>query len=141
MNAKETVLDFLAELEMKCNPTIQNITKDNVEQFINKSREEPIRFTLHSLFVNDYCNESLYNNNESYQDSLKRIYSKLDFEHIESEGGVEGGAEYCRGVIRIKDQFFVADWHYYSYHGCEISEILESICEVFPRKVEVTIYE
>lgn len=141
MNAKETVLDFLAELEMKCNPTIQNITKDNVEQFIDEARGESIRHVVHSLFENEYYNESLYNNNGSHRDELKRIYSKLDFEHIESEGGGEGGAEYCRGVIRIKDQFFVADWTYYSHHGCEIGEILESICEVFPRKVEVTIYE
>lgn len=65
----------------------------------------------------------------------------FDFEHIEQEGGGEGGTEYCYGVFKINGKYYKAEYSYYSYNGHEYDDIKSTIEEVFPVERLVTFYE
>ncbi len=63
------------------------------------------------------------------------------YEHIETEGGGEGGAEYCYGVFKLDGKSYKAEWSYYSYEGCNFDEIFDTLKEVKPVEKIITVYE
>lgn len=62
------------------------------------------------------------------------------FEHIATEGGGEGGGEYCYGIIKFKDKYYKAEWSYYSYNGCDYDYIVNTIKEVKPKEKTIIVY-
>ncbi|QDP59484.1 MAG: hypothetical protein GOVbin4162_58 [Prokaryotic dsDNA virus sp.] len=72
----------------------------------------------------------------------EEIFEQLGgYEHLEQEGGGEGGSEYCYGVFRLGDKIYRAEYSYYSYHGHEYDYILDTLREVIPQQKTITVYE
>lgn len=69
------------------------------------------------------------------------LEAKYDYEHLEQEGGGEGGSEFCYGVFRLGDKFYRAEYSYYSHHGCDYDGIEHTLKEVKPTQKYVTVYE
>lgn len=66
---------------------------------------------------------------------------EFEYEHLQQEGGGEGGSEYCYGVFKLGDITYRAEYSYYSYHGCEYDGIQETLKEVKPTVKTITVYE
>lgn len=71
----------------------------------------------------------------------EQIQGEYGYEHLEREGGGEGGSEYCYGVFKLKGKIYKAEWSYYSYHGDDYDGIEDTLIEVKPVQVTVTQYE
>lgn len=67
--------------------------------------------------------------------------SERGYELLETDGGGEGGTEYCYGVIKLGDEHYKAEWAYYSYSGCEYDNIENTVKLVTPKEKTVTVYE
>lgn len=78
---------------------------------------------------------------KEYTEQFLKKCGIKDYEHIEQEGGGEGGAEYCSGVFRLNGKFFAASWSYYSHHGYDESGCASTLREVRPVEKVVTIWE
>lgn len=74
---------------------------------------------------------------EAKDDALE----ELGIEHLDQEGGGEGGSEYCCGVLRIGNTIYKAEWSYYSHHGMDYDYIMSAIKEVTPKTKTITVYE
>ena len=69
------------------------------------------------------------------------VYKSLeDFEHIEQEGGGEGGTEWCHSVFKWKGKYYMMNYSYYSHNGCEFDGAIDGIQEVTPTEKTVTVY-
>lgn len=88
----------------------------------------------------DYTIYCLAAGGEIYGDFEKAL-EELDYEHIDSKGGYEGGGEYCYGVFKLKGRIYKAEWTYYSYNGSEYEGIANTLREVKPVEKVVTVYE
>lgn len=64
-----------------------------------------------------------------------------EYEHLEQEGGGEGGAEGCHGVFKLDGTIYKAEYSYYSYNGHEIYGIEDTLQEVTPVEKTITVYE
>lgn len=100
---------------------------------------------LYHLFE-DNVSDVLYNPPElsgwsEVRDFTEKFLGGKDYELMESEGGHEGGGEYCYGVIRLGDKYYKAEWAYYSYDGCEYDYIEDTIKEVTPVEKTIIVYE
>jgi hypothetical protein len=66
---------------------------------------------------------------------------KEKYEHLDSDGGGEGGSEDCYGIFKLGDKIFKAYYTYYSYNGHEYENIVDTLREVTPVQKTVTVYE
>lgn len=71
---------------------------------------------------------------------ITEFMKQFDYQQMEGSYGGEGEGEQCCSVIRLGDQYFSAEWTYYSYNGCEYDGIEHSVHEVFPEQVTITVY-
>lgn len=62
------------------------------------------------------------------------------YEHLEQEGGGEGGAEYCYGVFKLHDKIYKAEYCYSSSYGCYYEYIVDTLREVKPVQKMITVY-
>jgi hypothetical protein len=74
-------------------------------------------------------------------DKQKEILQQYDYEHLEQEGGGEGGSEYCYGVFKLKGKEYRAEWSYYSHHGYDYDDIESTLKEVKPVEKTITVWE
>ena len=65
----------------------------------------------------------------------------LGYNHLKQEGGGEGGGEYCHGVFELAGKIYKAEYSYYSHHGPEYYDILNTLQEVVPVEKTVVVYE
>ncbi len=78
---------------------------------------------------------------ELYRQKEQEILEELGgYDHLDQEGGGEGGSEYCYGVFRLGDKIYKAEYSYYSYHGCEYDGIADTLREVEPKQKTITVY-
>lgn len=63
----------------------------------------------------------------------------IPMNHIEQEGGGEGGGEYCYAVIQVGEKFYKIEYSYYSYNGYDYDDA--DVYEVVPVERLVTFYE
>ena len=87
----------------------------------------------------DDLDELIYTMCEGYPDD--KISEYLNYEHLQQEGGGEGGAESCHGVFKLGDKIYKAEYSYYSHAGHEYDHILDTIQEVKPVQKTITVYE
>lgn len=66
-------------------------------------------------------------------------YNGINFEYIQSEGGGEGGAEFCETILKYQDVFIKVTYSYSCYCGYDFDYADFSI--VKPREVTVTVYD
>ena len=82
---------------------------------------------------------------EAYRQEYDRLKNEvveaLGYEHLQQEGGGEGGAESCEGVFKLKGKMYQAFWRYYSHEGYETYGAAESLREVRPVQKTITVYE
>lgn len=83
--------------------------------------------------IGEMCNGDFYPNGCDI--------TNLGYEHLEQEGGGEGGSEYCYGTFKLKGKVYQAEYSYYSYHGYEYDGILDSLKEVVPVEKTIIVYE
>jgi len=72
---------------------------------------------------------------------LSKIYKDFGYEHLEQEGGGEGGSEHCHGVFKLSGKIYRADYGYYSYEGYCYDSIVVTLREVKPVSKTITVYE
>lgn len=88
--------------------------------------------------VYEMCENEFYG---SHIHDVKDKLFELGYEHLEQEGGGEGGSEYCYGVFRLGDKIYKAEYSYYSYNGHEYDGIYHTLKEVKPVQKTITVYE
>lgn len=92
--------------------------------------------------VEEVCSSDPY-----YEDSFCSLHEFVegdvpegvkDYEHIQQEGGGEGGSEFCYCVFRYKGQHYMIHYNYYSHHGLDFGDAAAFLVE--PTIVEVVKY-
>lgn len=78
---------------------------------------------------------------EIYRKENQDFLDSIGYEHLEQEGGGEGGSEYCYGVFKLGDKVYRAEYSYFSYNGHEYDDIAETLREVKPVEKTITVYE
>lgn len=78
---------------------------------------------------------------EKYEPHCESVRLKYGYEHLEQEGGGEGGAEDCHGVFKLGDKYYKASYRYYSHHGHDYDDIESTLHEVTPSEVTITVYK
>jgi hypothetical protein len=73
--------------------------------------------------------------------ALKEKELGIEYEHLDQDGGGEGGSEYCYGVFKLNGKIYRAEYSYYSHHGHDYDSIVETLREVKPVEKTVTVYE
>lgn len=73
---------------------------------------------------------------EFYREAIEQ----LNFNHVEQEGGGEGGTEYCFSIIELNGTFYKCEYSYASYDGYQVDDIWDWT-PVKPVNKEVIIYE
>lgn len=105
-------------------------------------------YILYRLFTGEDISDCMdgvsFLENVEWREAEKKVVSFLDmygYKQLDSDGGYEGGGEYCFGVIEVGGEFFKAEWSYYSYNGCEYDGIEHTIRQVQAIEKLVTVYE
>lgn len=139
----------LKENQMKYFKYIElyKIIKSDLEELSIKLDEETDGIANRILFglaTGDLC--EFYDNITGINLTPEELETKFEvivskYKHIYSEGGGEGGAEYCESVFKYGDKFYKVDYSYSSYWGYYTDTIWENIREVNPKQKVVTVYE
>ena len=139
------------------------------EEFMEEFEYSDLERTVYELCENDVCFGSTYSytnphppwslgrEDKDLYDKEYALYAEerdkkflpfvekekqsWGYEHLEQEGGGEGGSEYCYGVFKLKGKVYRAEYRYYSYHGSDYSGILDTLMEVKPVQKVITVYE
>lgn len=83
--------------------------------------------------------DDLYDSLDHYDDTILLIVKEINLKEIESDGGGEGGSEYCYTIFSLGDKFFKYEYSYYSYAGYSVDPATH-LTEVLPKIVQVTKY-
>lgn len=89
--------------------------------------------------------DSVRDEYEVLQGSRLTIYftsedgKEVEVEHIEQEGGGEGGGEYCYTVLKLGNNFYKVEYNYYSHQGYDTD--CAALYEVTPKQQTITVYE
>lgn len=82
---------------------------------------------------------------ELYMQAQKKyrneVLKSIGYKHIKKEGGEGDGSEYCYGVFELGGKTYRAEYLYFSYCGYDYDHILDTLREVKPKKVTITVYE
>lgn len=120
------ILNTLGDITMtKCDLTM-------IESAYDAYKEEEEGASLQE-FVYYLCEDGIYG------DSLKD--AGFEYEHLEQDGGGEGGSEYCYGVFKLNGVIYKAEYSYYSYNGHEFDYIVDTLRVVEGKVKQVTVYE
>lgn len=77
---------------------------------------------------------------DDWQKDRDTFVKEIGYQHLEQEGGGEGGSEHCYGVFRLGDKIYRAEYSYYSYNGHEYDYIKDTLEEVEPQTKLITVY-
>lgn len=75
------------------------------------------------------------------REKFDKLTAEAGYEHLEQEGGGEGGSEYCYGIFKLHDKIYKAEYSYYSHNGHEYYGIKDTLQEVKPVQKTITVYE
>jgi len=78
---------------------------------------------------------------DQYNKDTKAFKDETGYEHLDQDGGGEGGAEYCYGVFKLQGKIYRAEYSYYSHNGYEYDGISDTLREVKPIQKTITVYE
>jgi hypothetical protein len=114
---------------------MENVIKNGVDLTIFTKISELADESLNSV-IWDMCHYC-----ENFVTDQMFADLNVTYEHIQQEGGGEGGSEYCYGVFKLNDKYYKARYSYYSYCGYEYDYITETLNEVFPKEKTIIVYE
>lgn len=103
------------------------VFQDMIEEMAENGDEYGLDDLIYAICENDFN-----------ADNLKCVKS---FEHLDQDGGGEGGAEYCYAVFELNDVIYKAEYSYYSYNGHEYDGISDTLQIVKPVEKTITVYE
>ena len=118
------------------------VLEDLKKVFGTEKDLDTLVFALCRGYVSDYIDDVF--EDFTYDELIEKFNEILDsfgYEHIEQDGGGEGGSEYCYGVFKLKDKLYKAEYNYYSYDGYHYDDIHSTLKEVHPIVRPVTFYE
>jgi hypothetical protein len=111
---------------------LSDVTAKNVRELVSKA----------------YCADNAYEDENLYEEAVWEIgrtpvqFGELFVSSVQQTGGGEGSGEYMDIVWKIADcndvRYFKETGRYYSFVGGEWNDDMH---EVFPKQVEVTVYE
>ena len=84
---------------------------------------------------------------QDYYDKVEKYFDDImeevgvKYQHLQQDGGGEGGSEYCYGVFKLNDTIYKAEYSYYSHYGHEYDGITSTLREVKPVSKTITVYE
>lgn len=116
----------------------EEIMKDDL---VEKDEHYSLDYVIHSLCEGDLDFINYDGDFEKYTKNRQDFKDKYGYEHLDQEGGGEGGSEYCYGIFRLGDKIYRSDYNYYSYHGYDYDGILDTLKEVTPKQKTITVYE
>ena len=140
-NVDLSVFEQLAEkLGVSIDTLVYQLCEDDQDDFNKPGLDYPDRKGR------DWSDPSFQAERDAYfTEREKHIEEVLNeaggYEHLEQEGGGEGGAEACYGVFRLGDKIYKGFYSYYSYEGDRYDDIAEGLVEVQPKVKTVTVYE
>ena len=170
LNPFNDVNDILQSYQLALKKTITNLTKNWASDFIIFNLLDFIKIDI-KIFINmvKIMNKEKTEVQKELEELIKKVvygvsYDTDDFtvelgtgdfwkisiddipefdsyKHILQEGGGEGGTEYCFGIFKWKDHYFKVEWSYYSYEGYMTDGAFNTLREVFPKQVQVTVYD
>lgn len=130
---------------------------DDVDRFIFECCEGDLDLGNAYVFENEYPSYSLSKSDPQEYDRLVGLYrtelgtkyqkhvdsvrQEIGYNHLEQDGGGEGGAEYCHGVFELKGKVYKAEYSYYSFNGYEYGGICDTLKEAKPVQKTITVYE
>lgn len=126
---------------------LENKTMNNLKELvlalykdldIQESLEEMVFILSEGSAFFTKKNETDYYKNK---DHSAKILKEWDYEHISTEGGGEGGSEYCTAIFSLKGQAIKTEYNYYSHHGYDYDDIVYTMKAVTPTVKEVVVYE
>ena len=82
-----------------------------------------------------------YEGPDQYANTLQTLKEEWDYEHLDQEGGGEGGEEYCYGVFRLKGVVYKAEYSYYSHQGHNYDGIIDTLKIVKPIEKTIIVWE
>lgn len=119
--------------------TLEEI-KEAVKKYSHDISEEDINQLSQFIFDNqDTKFESSSVGGMLFDLSIGEVVSTDGYEHLQHEGGGEGGAQDVEGVWSINGTFYKFCYSYYSYHGYDYD--FGSLFTVTPRQKTITVYE
>ena len=117
---------------------------ENLENNLEEDIMSKVDLTVFQNIANK-CGESLdytiFSLCEGDDWDIKEGLRDHEYEHLEQEGGGEGGGEYCYGVFKLDGKIYKAAYSYYSHYGYERDGITSTLKEVKPVEKLVTVYE
>lgn len=113
-----------------------------IQDIVDACEKEGLQNIIVALFA-EYGSDYIESEKDWKEGSpiFNKITKDAEYELMEVKGGAEGEGEYCYSVIRIGEKFFKAEWSYYSYHGQDFDYLEDTIEEVHPKEMVITIYE
>lgn len=120
-------LEVFEELrdKLQCEDSMKSLIKELCEGDLEIYEDEDI-------FKGDYS---------EYAEHMDKVLEEFGYEHLDQEGGGEGGAENCYGVFKLKGKIYKSEYGYRSYVGYYYDDILEDLREVQPVQKTITVYE
>lgn len=116
-----------------------------VQAIKDAGSESPTSDIIYFLFGDEgYMNVMPFDNGTDYKQNridADALLAPFKYSRVEGDYGDEGEGESCYGVIRLGDDFFQAEWTYYSYNGCEYDYIEQTVREVVPEQAIITVYK
>lgn len=127
---------------------VKELSKPQYELFENALRVLGVKMSEVDLElfekIAENCNDSVENIIYEMCEGDTRegdVEGLATYEHIEQDGGGEGGGEYCYGVFKLNGVIYKAEYSYYSYEGHDIDGIVSTLRVVTPVEKTVTVYE
>lgn len=126
------------------NEMVYHMCEDSIEFGNYEWKNEWPDFSLKKENPKEYQklqNARFNERNNEFTTYCDTLINSIGYEHLEQEGGGEGGSEYCYGVFKLKGKIYKASYSYYSYNGHEYSDICDTLQEVTPVEKTVIVYE
>lgn len=167
-NPHNDVTTYDRAYQLALQKTVTNLTKgiqsqfivENLELFLKWPKSWKINLERHNVmkdetmkfpWVEQYTKDTGRDEDdliEALTDDLtwadsanKKWLEAHGYEHLNQEGGGEGGAESCSLVFKLDGKFYKTSYSYYSYDGYSYDYFWDNMKEVHPKQKTVTIYE
>lgn len=101
--------------------------------------------TNEKVYVEDYVFFYLTGDDSINKDKpvsdLEKWLIEHNFKFITSDGGGEGGTQYCYAVFELDGVLYKGEYSYYSYDGFDYDSFFTYMKVVQPKEKTITVYE
>lgn len=112
----------------------KNVNRNGVDLTVFEELQEGRYCNSIELVLYYLCEDDTYELNDD-------TFVKSEYTHLQQGGGGKDGSEYCYGVFKYKGKIYKAEYNYYSYHGHDYDNIVNTLREVKAVEKTITVYE